>query len=514
MPGAAADLRLCIAVDIHSLSFLIQTYLSDGPSLPADLPGQCPLPSDTVQTKFTVMQKELSSWQEELSSWQEELPRLAVHSGKTDAKLEQVPRDSPQHGENSTRDVSAIIGWLDELFRDQGAYNNFLARRETAAQQLLDLLQDLLDYDSYFTLISRRRLFTALKRLSRASGLHPRCFSLSDLELGTHVAGGSFGDVHKGSLRGQAVATKIMRVFNKTDIDVAVQNFGQEAVIWRQLSHPNLLPFFGLYYFDQRLCLVSPWMENGDIRMFFKNHPCNINRRISFIFDVALGLEHLCEKHVVHGDLKPANILVTSSLRACITDFGLSSTATAISSIQLTNSSMRARGGTVRYQAPELLRGGHNDSKSDVYAFACVAYELLTEKLPFAELRLDSAVINEVLSGSRPSVTADCTNSPKQKRIWNLIQDCWRGKSEMRPTAAEIVQQLRPHIQVISPQSTGDWDETFTSRFRRSLQPQHPLPTIAEIQRMIFEDGERVGSTGPPNDIRPRPPPLPALVDI
>ncbi|KAF7367939.1 Protein kinase domain-containing protein [Mycena sanguinolenta] len=363
---------------------------------------------------------------------------------------------------------------------------SFLARRETAAQQLLDLLQDLLDYDSDFAFISRRRLFTALRRLSRASGLHPRCFPLSDLELGTHVAGGSFGDVYKGSLRGQGVAIKIMRVFNKRDIDIAVQNFGQEAVIWRQLSHPNLLPFFGLYYFNERLCLVSPWMENGDIQTFFKNHPCSTERRISFILDVALGLEHLCGKDVVHGDLKAANILVTSSLRACITDFGLSSTATAFSSLQMTNSSIRSRGGTVRYQAPELLRGGHNNSESDVYAFAYVAYELLTGKPPFAELRLDSAVITKVLSGSRPSATADCANDPRLKGLWVLIQDSWQEQPELRPTAAQLVLRLLgPDIQATTTQGT-DWDETFTSRFRRSVQPRHPLPTVAEIERMIF----------------------------
>ena len=71
-----------------------------------------------------------------------------------------------------------------------------------------------------------------------------------------------------------------------------------------------------------------------------------------------------------------ANVFVTSSFRACIADFGLSSIVVGMSSIQLTDSSMRARGGTLRYQAPELLKGGHNDSESDVFALACVAYEV------------------------------------------------------------------------------------------------------------------------------------------
>ncbi|KAF7367933.1 Protein kinase domain-containing protein [Mycena sanguinolenta] len=248
----------------------------------------------------------------------------------------------PQPDSNITRDVGPIIGWLDKLFRDSGeSYGKFLACREEPAQQLLDLLQDLLDYDLYSMSESKRRLFKALQRLSRASGLHPRCFTLSDLSLGTHLAGGSFSDVYKGSLRGQSVAVKIMRVFDTTNIAAAVQNFGQEAVIWRQLLHPHLLPFFGLYYVGERPCLVSPWMENRDIRTFLRKVPCDTSRRMNFILDVALGLEYLFREHVVHGDLKTANILVTPSGQACIADFGLSS---VVSSIQLTTSTVRERG--------------------------------------------------------------------------------------------------------------------------------------------------------------------------
>ncbi|KAJ6487027.1 kinase-like domain-containing protein, partial [Mycena sanguinolenta] len=328
----------------------------------------------------------------------------------------------------------------------------------------------------------RRRLFAALKRLSRASGLHPRCFPLTDLKLGEHVAGGSFSDVYKASLRGQSVAAKVVRVFTKMEVDAAVKSFGQEAVIWRQLSHPNLLPFFGLYYLGPRLCLVSPWMENGDIHTFLKRHPCDIDRRI---LDVALGLKHLHEKDVVHGDLKTANVFVTSSFRACIADFGLSSIVVG-SSIQLTDSSMRARGGTLRYQAPELLKGGHNNSESDVFALACVCYELFTEKLPFHELRSPLAVITAVLVGSRPSPTASCATYPA---LWNLIQDCWREQPEVRPTAAQIVERLRISALQACATVAGpptDWDDTLTSRFRRSLHPERSFPTITELEYMIF----------------------------
>ncbi|KAJ7847197.1 kinase-like domain-containing protein, partial [Mycena leptocephala] len=200
---------------------------------------------------------------------------------------------------------------LDKLLQDKASYTRFLACRDTSAQRLLDLLQDV-----------GRRLFKALWRLSGISQLHPKCFTLPDLQRGKHVAGGSFSDVYKGLLRGEDVAIKKMRVFGEANVDTVLKDFGQEAIIWRQLSHPSLLPFIGLYYFDEGLCLVSPWMENGDIGTFLTRKECDTKHRLSLvsgstlkpdytpihvpqILDVALGLRHLHKKQVVHGDLKP-----------------------------------------------------------------------------------------------------------------------------------------------------------------------------------------------------------------
>ncbi|KAJ7607029.1 kinase-like domain-containing protein [Mycena polygramma] len=348
----------------------------------------------------------------------------------------------------------------------------------------------------------RRRLFKALIRLSRDCKLYPRCYTLTDLEQGRLVAGGTFGDVYKGLLEGQCVAVKMMRVFDESDVDTLlkvrnkapscgilptyVQEFGREALIWRQFCHPNLLPFFGLYCFQHRLCLVSPWMENGHLRAFLKKQMCDNNRLLSFILDVALGLEHLHEQGVVHGDLKGDNIFVTPSCRACIGDFGFSSIITSESSIQFTNSSKPSQGGTIRYQAPELHRGGHHDLFSDVYAFACVAYEILTGKPPFPELRMDGAVINAVLGGCQPSRPESCSGSPLLNALWDILQSCWDQEPAKRPTATEVVRRLMgPDIQAKTMQSTTDWDDTFTSRFRRHFLDEWYLPSVAELERIF-----------------------------
>ncbi|KAJ7142965.1 kinase-like domain-containing protein, partial [Mycena epipterygia] len=345
--------------------------------------------------------------------------------------------------EKMSRDVSAISTQMILILRDSKTYKHFLACRGSLAQQILDLIQDLLDC----FVAARPSLSKALIRLSRASGLHPRCFVLSGLEKEGHqVAAGGYGDIYKGRVRGQSVGVKMMRVFRDKDIQDALKAFGREALIWRQLSHPNLLPFFGLYYLDNRLCLVSPWMENGDVREFLKNAPPNTDR-LPLIVDVAMGLEYLHKEQIVHGDLKGMNILVTPSGRACIADFGLSTIADTMT-MGFTHSTSNPQGGTARYQAPEVLSGKRsNHYGSDVYAFACVCYEvcprpcafILTGKVPFFEFFNDMAVSIKVIEGHRPSRPATTVCNPI---VWILLQDCWHQDPNLRPAVHQIIHRL------------------------------------------------------------------------
>ncbi|KAJ7907318.1 kinase-like domain-containing protein, partial [Mycena leptocephala] len=278
----------------------------------------------------------------------------------------------------------------------------------------------------------------ALLRLSGQCELHPTCFTLPGLKkVGQQVAGGGFGDIWKGLVGGEIVAVKSMRIFLDDDLRASIKKFGREALIWRQLSHPNLLPFFGLYTLDSRLCLVSPWMDKGDLKHFLSNASSDVDR-VALMADAAMGLEYLHGKHVVHGDLKAANILVTPSGRACIADFGLCSLIDELS-LKFTQSSRSGRAGTVRYQAPELLSNqSSNHFGSDIYAFACVCYEILTGKVPFFEINNEAAVILKVIEGIRPSrleIVAPL-------HLWLLLEDCWDQQPDRRPTMTTVVQRL------------------------------------------------------------------------
>jgi len=102
---------------------------------------------------------------------------------------------------------------------------------------------------------------------------------------GDPVAGGGFGDVYKGQYRNQEIALKVLKVYQKSDLQKLLkvtvspgsrlvpanesdQDFSCEAVTWRQLDHPNVLPFYGVFHLDKkagRVCLASPWLEFGNV---------------------------------------------------------------------------------------------------------------------------------------------------------------------------------------------------------------------------------------------------------
>ncbi|KAF7354931.1 Heat shock protein sti1 [Mycena sanguinolenta] len=382
-----------------------------------------------------------------------------------------------------------------------------LGLRDGSSDEILQLSQQWAEWDDLTSLanyrfvlldssqeLTSRALFSkALLRLSGECGLHPTCFTLTGVEkLGQQVAGGGFGDIWKGSVGGQTVAVKSLRQFAKEDVKASLKKLGREATIWRQLSHPNLLPFFGLYMLDNRLSLISPWMENGDLKHFLSSASPDEDR-VSLMADVAMGLEYLHSQNVVHGDLKTPNILVTPSGRACITDFGLSTIVDELT-LKLTLSSRSCREGTVRFQAPELLKNeSSNHYGSDVYAFGCVSYEILTGKVPFFELANDAAIMFKVVyEGVRPSRLGMISMD-----LWLLLEDCWHQQADKRPTTSAISQRLSK--QLIGGninQSAPDWDDTYSARFRRSIQGWPLFPSVSEANELKDQGHKALAAKG------------------
>ncbi|EGO26974.1 hypothetical protein SERLADRAFT_448085 [Serpula lacrymans var. lacrymans S7.9] len=320
----------------------------------------------------------------------------------------------------------------------------FFARREDEAHSLVNLLQAILDYASLSPSL-KRRFTSALIRLSSKSGRFPDCMVLEEVtRLGEDpVAAGSFGEVWKGSFYSEVIAMKVLKVYERSNVKELLKRFSAEIIIWRQLSHPNLIPFYGVYYLNAsktRICLISPWMQNGNVVQYLRREP-DIERSY-LMLDIARGLEYLHsgKPGIVHGDLKGENILITSSRRACLTDFGLASARD--SELIMSSSTPNARvTGTLRWQAPELLNYEAENTRStfasDVYSFGCVGYEIYSGEIPFHEVKSDYYVMQSVTRGARPPrpPLSLCQTRGLDDTLWAILQSCWLKDAAARPTA-------------------------------------------------------------------------------
>ncbi|KAG6910448.1 hypothetical protein DXG01_010373 [Tephrocybe rancida] len=358
------------------------------------------------------------------------------------------------HATNTNLNNAHLASRLRRVLSDRSSYRRLLLSKASDAQVLLDLFQSLLDGPALDTQF-RRSLIVATQRLCKKSGLYPVCYELKGVqqdESGPITAGG-FADIYKGDFEGHTVCLKAIRVYQDSQLEHLLKQFSKEVIIWRQLSHPNVLPMYGLYRFKRRLCLVAPWMENGDVGAYLKQNPGA--DRLSLVADVAEGLLYLHRNNIIHGDLKGPNILVDDVGRARVCDFGISCVSDPEIVAWTSLSSMSSKGGSLRWQAPELFdmendEAVKNSTSSDVYALGCVCYEvgffIFTGNVPFHNVSRDAAVMLQIQRGTRPSRPPQ-SSLPWRKwglteNIWAVIQECWGADPLDRPTTEQVINRL------------------------------------------------------------------------
>ncbi|KAJ3566730.1 hypothetical protein NP233_g6818 [Leucocoprinus birnbaumii] len=173
-----------------------------------------------------------------------------------------------------------------------------------------------------------------------------------------------------------------VKVMIKTDHS-ALASWIRELILWAHSSHPNLLPFTGVFFEDNgqgvpQICLVSPFMTNGNLSQYAPS--LSQKDRFPLLYDVAQGLQYLHELGIIHGDLKGQNVLITAEGSAVISDFGSS----RVSTTTTTTTTTAGAGWTLFFAAPEVVVGGEKaTTRSDVWSFGCLTYEILSRKRPY-----------------------------------------------------------------------------------------------------------------------------------
>ena len=197
-------------------------------------------------------------------------------------------------------------------------------------------------------------------------------------EIVGKVGAGGMSDVYKAKdhILGRFVAIKVLKQEFSEDRNF-VAKFRSEAQSAAGLEHPNIVNIYdvgseeGLYY------IVMEYVEGITLKTYIeKKGQLSFKEAISIAIQVARGIESAHNKNIIHRDIKPQNIIISTEGKVKVTDFGI---ARAASSNTISSDVM----GSVHYASPEQARNGFVDNRSDIYSLGIVMYEMVTGRVPF-----------------------------------------------------------------------------------------------------------------------------------
>jgi eukaryotic-like serine/threonine-protein kinase len=273
--------------------------------------------------------------------------------------------------------------------------------------------------------------------------------TLSHFRLEDLLGRGGMGEVYRAKdlTLGRDVALKVLPEEFTSDPD-RVARFQREAKLLASLNHPNIAAIYGLEESGGTSFLILELVEGETISDQLRRRPIAVEESLNLAQQIAEALEAAHEKGIIHRDLKPANIKVTPEGKAKVLDFGLAKAFRGAGRDQNASQAVTATDlgtelgqivGTPAYMSPEQARGRLLDQRTDVWAFGCVMFELLTGKKAFGGETFSDTIAAilerepawETLPRASPAKLRDLLRRCLQKDANLRVQ-------EMRDVLAEI----------------------------------------------------------------------------
>jgi serine/threonine-protein kinase len=290
-------------------------------------------------------------------------------------------------------------------------------------------------------------------------------------EITAHLGSGGMGDVYQATdtKLGRSVAIKFLPDAFSHDTE-RVARFQREARVLASLNHSNIAAIYGVEETDSRHFLVMELVSGETLAERVKRGAIPIEEALPIAKQIAEALEEAHDKGIIHRDLKPTNVKIMPEGKVKVLDFGLARAFEGDGANRdLSNSPTLSQAatmqgvilGTAAYMSPEQARGKTVDKRTDIWAFGCVLYELLTGKQAF-----QGEDITDILAAVVRAVP-DWTRLPESTppSIRTLLRRCLQKDKTLRlRDAADVRIEIQDAL--TTPQDAGALHAAATPKSR------------------------------------------------
>lgn len=294
------------------------------------------------------------------------------------------------------------------------------------------------------------------------------------------IGAGGMANVYKAKDHklNRFVAMKVLKQEFREDTTF-INKFKTEAQAAAGLTHPNIVNVFDVGEDDGIHYIVMELVEGITLKDYIsKKGKLSVKEATSIAIQVSMGLEAAHSHGIIHRDVKPQNIIISTDGKVKVTDFGI---ARAASSNTISSNVM----GSVHYSSPEQVRGGYSDEKSDIYSLGITLYEMVTGKVPF-EGETTVAIAIKHLQDEMVPPTVYTPDLPHSLEL--IILKCTQKSVDKRyASMSEVIADLKHSL--IDP--NGDFVQLYT------MDPTEKTMVIGEqdLQQIKQKRAEAPGVT-------------------
>ena len=241
-----------------------------------------------------------------------------------------------------------------------------------------------------------------------------------------------------------AIKTIDLQQLGDKEKDEYKARFYQEAKAAGRLNHPNIITIYDLGRKEDIAYIAMELMEGPELQNIVEeNQPLSIMEKLDIAFQVAAGLAYAHEHGVVHRDIKPSNIMVLRGKHVKIADFGIAKMESSLWSTQANKII-----GSPLYMSPEQIQSHSITTRSDIFSFGIVLYQMITGKLPFYGDNINSVMYQIV--NEEPKVPSSL-NPAIPDTLDRIVAKCLAKKPDDRyQNADELLSDLHSCRKMLS----------------------------------------------------------------